>query len=153
MTLFELEIDELSQAGSEYMALVSNELRRVAAIEKTSRKLTQQAIADKIKTSRSVVNREISGLENVSSRRVGELLWAMGYTPHFEARKITHDAGQNEFDETTPTDLSPKLTSTNIVLNANPEFKANSISTTFDGAVQLNIRREAPHFVLETKVA
>jgi hypothetical protein len=94
MTSFELDIiDEKSRAGSEFMARVIDEIRHAVASEKSSRKLTQQAIADKIGTSRAVINRQVQGLENLSARRIGEILWAIGWEPHFEARKIP--AGEN----------------------------------------------------------
>jgi len=76
------------------MARVVDEVRRAVATEKTRRKLTQQAIAEKIGTSRAVVNRQIGGLENLTARRIGELLWAIGWEPHFEARPIPE--GNNE---------------------------------------------------------
>jgi hypothetical protein len=104
MNSFELEIDDKSRVGSMFMARVVNEIRRAAAIEKASRKITQQAIAEKIGTSRAVVNREMQGLENLSSRRIAELLWALGWEPHFEARKIP--AGENLF---TPTPAPPHV--------------------------------------------
>lgn len=93
MDSFELEIDEKSRAASEFMARVVNEIRRAVASEKANRKLTQQAIADKIGTSRAVINRQIQGLENLSARRVAEILWAIGWEPHFEARRQL--VGQN----------------------------------------------------------
>jgi hypothetical protein len=99
MNSFELEIDEKSRIGSMFMARVANEIRRAAALEKASRKITQQAIAEKIGTSRAVVNREMQGLENLSARRIAELLWALGWEPHFEARKIPE--GHNEFTANT----------------------------------------------------
>ncbi len=89
----ELEIDEQSRVGSMFMARVANEIRRAAAIEKSTRKITQQMIADKIGTSRAVVNREMQGLENLSARRTAELLWALGWEPYFEAKKVPD--GQN----------------------------------------------------------
>lgn len=95
MTSFDFEIDDKSRAGSEFLARVANEIRRAVVAEKSSRKLTQQAIADKIGTSRAVVNREISGLENLSARRIGELLWAVGWEPLFEARKPQTNVYQN----------------------------------------------------------
>jgi hypothetical protein len=104
MNSFQLEIDDKSRVGSMFMARVVNEIRRAAAIEKASRKITQQAIAEKIGTSRAVVNREMQGLENLSSRRIAELLWALGWEPHFEARKIP--AGENLF---TPTPAPPHV--------------------------------------------
>jgi HTH domain len=89
MNSFELNIlAEQERAGSDFMSRVVNEIRRAFALEKSSRKITQQAIAEKIGTSRAVVNRQIQGLENLSARRIGELLWAIGWEPHFEARKI-----------------------------------------------------------------
>jgi hypothetical protein len=110
MDSYELEIDEKSQVGSMFMARVANEIRRAAAIEKASRKLTQQAIADKIDTSRAVVNREMSGLENLSARRTAELLWAMGWEPYFEARKVPE--GENHF--------TPKLSEATWSRNVRP---------------------------------
>jgi len=88
MNSYELEIDEQSYVGSTFMARVANEIRRAASIEKAARKITQQQIADKIGTSRAVVNREMQGLENLTARRTAELLWALGWEPYFEARKI-----------------------------------------------------------------
>lgn len=89
MSSFELDIiDEKSRAGSEFMFRISQELQRAFLAEKKSRKLTQQAIAEKLGTSRAVINRQLQGLENIGARRIGELFWAMCWEPHFEARKI-----------------------------------------------------------------
>lgn len=104
MNSFELNLlDEQSRIGAEFMATVVNEIRRAASIEKASRKVTQQAIANKIGTSRAVVNRQMQGLENLSARRIAEILWALGWEPHFEARKIL--AGENIFHPSRPDDL------------------------------------------------
>jgi hypothetical protein len=108
MTSYELEIDEQSHVGSMFMARVANEIRRAASIEKASRKITQQAIAKKIGTSRAVVNREMQGLENLSSRRIAELLWALGWEPYFEARKIP--TGENLFVPKASSSVSVKTT-------------------------------------------
>jgi hypothetical protein len=96
MNSFELDLlDEKSRAGSEFMARVVNEIRRALASEKACRKITQQSIAEKIGTSRAVINRQIQGFENLSARRIGELLWAIGWEPYFEARKIP--VGDNQY--------------------------------------------------------
>jgi len=96
MNSFELNIiDEKSRVGSEFMARVVNEIRRALVVEKATRKITQQAIAEKIGTSRAVINRQVQGLENLSARRIGEILWAIGWEPHFEARKIPR--GENQY--------------------------------------------------------
>jgi hypothetical protein len=89
MTSFELDlIDEKTRAGAEFLMRVVDEMRRALVAEKSERKLTQQSIADKIGTSRHVINRELQGLENISARRIGEFFWAIGWEPHFEARRV-----------------------------------------------------------------
>jgi hypothetical protein len=96
MTSYELDIiDEKSRAGSEFLMRIVDEMRRALVAEKSERKLTQQSIADKIGTSRHVINRELQGLENVTARRIGEFFWAIGWEPHFEARRVPD--GHNEF--------------------------------------------------------
>ena len=87
MDTFEIEINEQSRVGSEFMARVVNEIRRALATEKTKRKLTQQDIADAIGTSRAVINRQVQGYENLTARRTAEILWAIGWEPYFEARR------------------------------------------------------------------
>src|ERR1700733_6964728 len=87
---FELDIiDEKSRAGSEFMFRIAQELQRAFLAEKKEHKITQQSIAEKLETSRAVINRQLQGLENIGSRRIGELFWALGYEPYFEARKIS----------------------------------------------------------------
>jgi hypothetical protein len=88
MTSFELDIiDEKSRAGAAFLVRVVDEIRRALAFEKATRKITQQALAEKIGTSRAVINREVQGLENLSARRIGEIFWALNWEPHFEARR------------------------------------------------------------------
>lgn len=100
MDSFEIEIDEKSRAGAEFMARVVDEIRRAVAEEKARRKrarlgkLTQQAIAEKVGTSRAVINRQIGGLENLTARRIGEILWAIGWEPYFEARSVPEGANE-----------------------------------------------------------
>ncbi len=99
MPSYEYKIDERSRAGSRFITSVNNELRHALVTEKSERKLTQQAIADKLGVNRSVINRRFMGLENMTARSIGELLWAIGWEPHFEARKIEQNYGDNEFIE------------------------------------------------------
>lgn len=95
MTSFELDfVDEKSRAGAEFMEQISRELQRAFLTEKKARKITQQAIANTVGTSRAVINRELQGLENIGARRIGELFWAMGWRPKFTAERIPD--GENE---------------------------------------------------------
>jgi hypothetical protein len=91
---FEIEIDEQSRATSEFMGRVVNEIRRALAAEKGKRRLTQQEIAEKIGTSRAVINRQVQGLENLGAKRIAEILWAIGWEPYFEARPIPRGANE-----------------------------------------------------------
>lgn len=94
MPSFEFDIGESERVGSRFMSDVRDELQRALAAEKAERKITQQQIADKLGTSRAVINRQIMGIENLGIKRVAEILWAIGWRPHFEARKIS--AGENQ---------------------------------------------------------
>lgn len=108
MPSFEYVIDERSRAGSRFLSRVRDELQRALTAEKAQRKLTQQSIADKLGVNRSVVNRQFMGLENLTVRTIGELLWAIGWEPHFEAMKPESAAGANEFVPAKPEEMSQK---------------------------------------------
>lgn len=129
MDFFDLEIDEKSRAGSEFMARVVNEIRRAIATEKVKRKITQQGIADAVGTSRAVINRQVQGYENLTARRIAEILWAIGWEPHFEAKQIP--TGDNQ----SPTEILPaaaaiksSVATTNTSGTLNVESKVRAIA-------------------------
>lgn len=123
MNSFEYSIPEKSRVGSRFISHVRDELQRALASEKTMRKITQQQIATALETDRSVINRQIMGLENISLRRVAEILWAIGWEPRFEAVKIP--AGENQYPAPNlaevkefvpqPTQTTVKLPYTNLI--------------------------------------
>ena len=78
MPSFQFDIGEQARTGSRSIAHVRDEVQRALFSEKGQRKITQRQIADKLGTSRSVINRQIMGLENMTLRRVAEILWAIG---------------------------------------------------------------------------
>ena len=94
MPSFNFDIGEKERAGSRFLSDVRDELQRALADEKSRRKITQQEIANLLETSRAVINRQIMGLENIGIKRVAEILWAIGWEPHFEARRAPD--GDNE---------------------------------------------------------
>jgi DNA-binding IclR family transcriptional regulator len=94
MPSFNFDIGESERVGSRFLSDVRDELQRALSIEKSERKITQQQIAEKLGTSRAVINRQLMGLENMGIKRVAEILWAIGWEPHFRARKIP--AGENQ---------------------------------------------------------
>jgi hypothetical protein len=95
MTSFDFDIGEQARVGSRFISHVRDEIQRALFSEKRARKITQQQIADKLGTSRAVINRQIMGLENMTLRRVAEILWAIGWEPYFGVRRIP--AGQNQY--------------------------------------------------------
>ena len=112
MNSFQFEIDEKSRAGSRFMSLVHDEIQRALVTERETRKVTQQSIAEKLGVNRSVVNRQVRGLENLTARTIAELLWAIGWEPHFEARKPGHERGANFFPNVADEQTAPYDTAT-----------------------------------------
>ena len=96
MPSYEFKLDESTSVGSRFVAHVNEELQRAWLSEKNERKITQQSIAETLGVNRSVVNRRFMGLENLTARSIAETLWALGWEPYFEARKIVPGDGQNE---------------------------------------------------------
>ncbi len=94
MPSFNFDIGDKERVGSRFLSDVRDELQRALATEKSRRKITQQEIANVLETSRAVINRQIMGFENIGIKRLAEILWAIGWEPHFEARPIP--AGDNE---------------------------------------------------------
>jgi hypothetical protein len=94
MPSFNFDIGEKERAGSRFLSDVRDALQNALATEKSQRKITQQQIANLLGTSRAVINRQLLGLENIGIKRVAEILWAIGWEPHFEVRPI--DRGVNE---------------------------------------------------------
>jgi hypothetical protein len=94
MPSFNFDIGDRERAGSRFLSDVRDELQRALATEKSQRKITQQDIATILETSRAVINRQIVGYENIGIKRVAEILWAIGWEPHFEARPMPR--GDNE---------------------------------------------------------
>ena len=114
MPSFEFDIGEQSRIGSRFMSHVRDEIQRALFSEKERRKITQQQIAEKLGTSRAVINRQIMGLENMTLRRVAELLWAIGWEPNFEVSRIPDGENQNpatNIDEPAIRKFDPRPTS------------------------------------------
>jgi hypothetical protein len=95
MPSYEVDIGEKARAGSRFLSDVRDEIQKAFFTEKKRRGFTQQAVASRLGVNRSLVNRQVMGLENLTARSIGELLWAIGWSPHFEARDPMEDFGRN----------------------------------------------------------
>lgn len=80
MMSLELETDDKTSYGTALIMDVFHGLKSLFVIEKNKRSITQQWIADKLELkNRSVVNRWLSGSENLTLRTISDLAWALGY--------------------------------------------------------------------------
>jgi HTH domain len=120
MPSFSFDIGERERVGSRFLSDVRDELQRAVAEEKSQRKITQQQIAEKLETSRAVINRQLMGLENMGIKRAAEILWAIGWEPYFQARKIP--AGQNHFVVAPPASTAQTKSEQTIPINSNDRF-------------------------------
>jgi transcriptional regulator with XRE-family HTH domain len=110
---YQFDIGEKGRKVARFLGRVRRELQAAVDHEKTTRKLTQQQIAQMIGVNRSVINRQLLGGENLTLRRVAELAWALGWDIVFELRKPTIAHGQNElpirpFASASTTSAAPK---------------------------------------------
>jgi len=103
------DIGDRARKVSRFIGQVRAELRRAFASEKASRKITQQQIATMIGVNRSVINRQLMGLENLTLRRVAELAWALGWEIIFVLRKRNVQEGSSVYFLNTASDIDKSL--------------------------------------------
>jgi plasmid maintenance system antidote protein VapI len=87
MSSYTFDIGAKARKAARFIGQVRAELQRALIAEKAARKLTQQQIATMIGVNRSVINRQIMGLENLTLRSVAELAWALDWEISFSLRK------------------------------------------------------------------
>ena len=122
MPSFDFDIGEKERVGSRFLSDVRDELQRALSIEKSLRKITQQDIATLLGTSRAVINRQIIGAENIGIKRVAEILWAIGWEPCFEARRVPDDGNHFPFPMQHGKEaIAPALTTGPAPLSAEPD--------------------------------
>jgi hypothetical protein len=102
MNSFVFDIGEKSRTVARVLGDLRSSLQSAFLIEKKARKLTQQEIANTLNVNRSVVNRQLMGLENLTVRSAAELAWAMGWQTRIEVYKDdTHQHQKNSPGSTT----------------------------------------------------
>jgi hypothetical protein len=83
MPSFQIAIEPNRRAAARFVGQVRRSLQKAFVEEQKKRGLTQSEIARMLKIHRSVINRELKGLKDMTLGRVGELSWAMGRSPVF----------------------------------------------------------------------
>ena len=87
MTSFQFGIDERNLTVSLMVHRIRDRLQRALLEEKQEQKFTQAQLARKLGVDRSVINRQLSGRENISVKRLAEFAWALGREIRFELPK------------------------------------------------------------------
>jgi len=78
MTSFQTGLSEHRRAGTRFINDIRRGLQKAYAEENDANGLNQSEIGRRLGIHRSVVHRELKGVENITLRRAGELAWAMG---------------------------------------------------------------------------
>lgn len=92
---FQITISPNRRAAARFVTHVRLAILKAYAEEQKASGLTQSAIARALGVHRSVINRELKGLKDMTLGRVAELAWAMGRTPTFELPRPPETLGSN----------------------------------------------------------
>lgn len=95
MTSFRLSITPRKRAAGRFVSKVRRELQKAFAEEKVSRGLTQAQVARELGVHRSVINRQLLGVENLTLSRVGEFAYGLGREINFSLSKPEAVVGGN----------------------------------------------------------
>jgi len=78
MSSFQTAVTPSRRAGNRFISAVRRTLQKAFAEEASKRGLTQAEIARRLGVNRSVITRELRGVENLTLRSVAELAHGMG---------------------------------------------------------------------------
>jgi transcriptional regulator with XRE-family HTH domain len=95
MTSFQITIDPHTRAAGRFIGNVRRGLQKAYAEAKKNNGLKQTDIARALGVHRSVVNRELTGLKDMTLGRVAELAFLMGKKAVINFHEITPSVGQN----------------------------------------------------------
>jgi hypothetical protein len=111
MNSYVFDIGERARKVSRALGKLHSALQAAFIAEREARKLTQQAIATRLDVNRSVINRQLTGIENITVKSVVELAWAMGWETKIEIFKPQHGQQQNDvFTRTLNKDMLTRTT-------------------------------------------
>lgn len=93
MTVFELGIDERESAGADAIDIVNRRILAILMKRLKAKKITKAKLADKLELHKSDVSRLLRGNQNLTSRKIGEILWALDCDFDIAIRDLTENAG------------------------------------------------------------
>lgn len=97
MSSFQTAVTPSRRAGNRFISAVRRALQKALAEEAAKRGLTQAEVARKLGVNRSVVNRELRGVENLTLRSVAELAFGMGRRAELVLTEPAVRVGQNSY--------------------------------------------------------
>ncbi|HET7889763.1 MAG TPA: helix-turn-helix transcriptional regulator [Bradyrhizobium sp.] len=112
MTSFHFDIGGRARNAGRFIGRVRGELLRALAERKSDGGLSQEALARKLDTERSLINRQLAGESNLTLRSLADLAWAMDLEISFELKKPAPEAGQNQPVQNQPLQAQTMTTST-----------------------------------------
>jgi predicted XRE-type DNA-binding protein len=95
MESFRISITPTRRAATRFISKVRRSLLKALMEEASTSGLTQTDIAKTIGVHRSVVNRELRGMKDITLGRVAELAYSMGREIDFELVKPEMEIGRN----------------------------------------------------------
>jgi transcriptional regulator with XRE-family HTH domain len=112
VTSFHFDIGARARNAGRFIGRVRGELLRALSERKSEGGLSQEALARKLDTERSLINRQFSGESNLTLRSLADLAWAMDLEISFELKKPATEAGQNQSVKNLPVQDQVMTTST-----------------------------------------
>jgi hypothetical protein len=124
MPSFQTTISPNRRAAARFIGQVRRAIQKAYVEEQRKNGTSQSDIARAIGVHRSVINRELKGLKDITLGRVAELAWALGRNPTFTLEQQTTAIGQN----ITPVPVSiiapsPSVTTTGRTVILNPTLR------------------------------
>jgi predicted XRE-type DNA-binding protein len=92
---FQITISSNRRAAARFVVAVRRAIQKAYVEEQKESGLTQTAIARALGVHRSVINRELKGIKDMTIGRVAEFAWAMGRIPTFVMPKKAAALGSN----------------------------------------------------------
>jgi hypothetical protein len=96
MQSYQISLTLHKRLAGRFISLVRREIQKALAEEGSSRGVTQASIAAELGVNRSVIHRQIMGLENLTLSSVGEIASVLGREPLFSLLKPIVPLGSND---------------------------------------------------------
>jgi hypothetical protein len=129
MPSFQIAVEPSRRAAARFVGQVRRSLQKAYVEEQQRRGLSQSEIARLLKVHRSVINRELKGLKDMTLGRVGELSWAMGRKAFFSAEEpcAAPLANVPNIPAATSQTMPPPANAMNLTATSQPLVNMNEI--------------------------